>query len=563
MVNSRFKSIAIYLIGALATVILCVPIIFNFFTLPTVSDQALTEGVIVNAVMSGSMDGVYDLLKSWYTYPKVMEEGMALHYPYHLYAVGVFGYVLMQNWVFMVYPIFMAALIVFFTKKLGDELIRALTGVELVSTMNSILVWMSSLAILSSAWLNGFRFEMLFSALMLTGLYFVLKFYRIRGGCEAVLGVVFLSFAAVVRQNYTMYAGAILLVFVIQVFVASSRANLWRLMVGVLAIPIMVIGSYYVFLVRTTGTISYFSESGYTFIDTQVFRPEYLQFDGLNAELNQEVELSKIFDRMYSGFESQYPSLSKLLNSNPGWVDIYRTLNGNLYMNIIAFVVLLSVGFWVWFARKPAIWYLYVAMLVPYIGTLVLYTSNPRYLYMHYFLGIFALAIPLILVVAKSNIVYRVIVITLAIGFFAYTVFSGFVNDFKVVTGSYWGVPEGEYMTAIEPLNNWIINNTDKNDRIFTVLQRGVSLVTARETIWDARIWFLEDNNDIIKYWRDLYKADYIIIKDSDIKIGDDYSGPGDIPSDSKFLTLIRESEAFEEVYSVQDFTVYKFNADY
>lgn len=563
MVDGRFKSIAIYAIGFLATVILCIPIIFHFFTLPTVSDQALTEGVIVNAVLSGSMDGVYDLLKSWYTYPKVMEEGMALHYPYHLYAVGVLGYVLIQNWVFLVYPILMAAVIVFFTKKLGDELIRASTGVELVSDMNSILVWISSLAILSSGWLNGFRFEMLFSALMLAGLYFVLKFYRIRGGMEAILGVVFLSFAAAVRQNYTMYAGAILLVFIVQILLMSSRANLWRLMLVVVAIPTIVIGSYYAVMVSTTGTISYFSERGYPFIDTQVFQPEYLQFDGLNADLNREVDISKTFDRMYSGFESQYPSLSKLLNSNASLGSMYRTLNSNLYMNIIAFVVLLSLGFWMWFVRKPAIWYLYVAMLVPYIGTWALYTANPRYLYMHYFLGIFALVIPLTLVVTKSHISYRVIIFAFAIVFFVQGVFVGFSNDLRTVTSSYWGAPEGEYMTGIEPLNNWISNNTDKDDRIFTILQREVALVAARETVWDARIWFLTDTEEAVQYWLDLYKADYIIIKDSDIKDSNSYSGPGDIPANSLFLALVRESKIFEEVYGVQDFRVYRFKDDY
>ena len=559
MVEIRLKSIVVYWIGIFATLIFCIPIIFNFFNLPTVSDQSLTEGAIMNAVVSGAMDGVYDLLKSWYTYPKVMEEGMALHYPYHLYSVGVLGYVLFQNWAFVLYAVLMAGLIVFFTKKLGDELIRALIGVDMVPEMTSILVWISSLAILSSAWLNGFRFEMLFSTLLLAGLYFVLKFYRGRGSWEAVLGVLFLSFAAVVRQNYTMYAGAILAVFIVQIFVMSSKKSLWKLMPIALLIPIMVIGSYYAFLIKTTGTISYFSENGYPFIDSRLFEPKYLEFDGLNQDLNNEVDISSTFDRMYSGFETQYPSLVKLFHSDLGLREVYRNLNSNLYMNVLAFIPLLVLGAWVWFSKRSAIWYLYLAILVPYLGTWALYTSNPRYLYMHYFLGIFALAIPIVLVISRLKVLYKVISFAFAIIFLVQGVFIGFVNDFTVTTGSYWGAPEGEYMTGVELINQWIIENTDKDDRIFTILQREIALATGRETVWDARLWFVDDVDKSIRYWRDLYKADYILIKDTDVKVGNSYSGPGDIPSDSNFLTIIRSSKLFEEVYVVQDFKVYRF----
>lgn len=493
MVDRRLKSCIVYLIGVFATLILCVPIIFNFVYLPTISDQSLTEGAIVNAVVSGAMDGVYDLLKSWYTYPKVMDEGMALHYPYHLYSVGVLGYVLIQNWVFVLYAVLMAVLIVIFTKKLGDELIRALTGSVEVSGVNSLLVWISSLAILSSAWLNGFRFEMLFSVLILVGLYFVLKFYRVRGAWDAVLGVVFLSFAAVVRQNYTMYAGAILVVFIVQIFVMSSKNSLWKLMPLVSIIPVAVIGSYYAFLVKTTGTISYFSENGYPFIDSRVFEPKYLEFDDLNQALNNEVDMGVTFDRMYSGFETQYPSLSKLLNSDLGIREIYRTLNSNLYMNVLVFIPLLLLGAGVWFAKRSAVWYLYLSMLVPYLATWALYTSNPRYLYMHYFLGVFALVIPIVLVLGRLRTTYRFVVLAFAIIFLVQGVFINFVNDFRIATGSYWGVPEGEYLTGLEPLNKWIVDNTAEDDRIFTILQREIALATGRETIWDARLWFVED----------------------------------------------------------------------
>ncbi|MGA1050531.1 MAG: hypothetical protein ACO3TG_03470, partial [Minisyncoccia bacterium] len=163
------------------------------------------------------------------------------------------------------------------------------------------------------------------------------------------------------------------------------------------------------------------------------------------------------------------------------------------------------------------------------------------------------------LVISRLKVLYKVIVFAFAIIFLVQGVFIGFVNDFKVTTGSYWGSPEGEYLTGVEIINKWIIENTAKDDRIFTILQREIALATGRETIWDARLWFVDDIDKSIRYWRDLYKADYIVIKDTDIKIGDSYSGPGDIPSDSNFLVIIRSSKLFEEVYNVQDFKVYRF----
>jgi hypothetical protein len=36
--------------------------------------------------------------------------------------------------------------------------------------------------------------------------------------------------------------------------------------------------------------------------------------------------------------------------------------------------------------------------------------------------------------------------------------------------------------------------------------------------------------------------------------------GPGDIPEGSTLLSLVRSTPVFEEVYTVQDFTIYKFN---
>lgn len=559
MVTAKLKYLSTYLIGLIATLIFVVPIVFQSLTLPTVSDQSLTEGAIINAVSTGAMDGVYDLLKSWYTYPKVLEGGMALHYPYHLYSVGVLGYLFFQNWTFIVYPTIMAGLVVFFTKKLGDELIRAITTKDKVDFQTSLLVWLSSLAILSSGWLNGFRFEMLFTTLMVTGLFFILRFYRTRGYSEAVLGTMALSFAAVVRQNYTMFAGAVLAVTTVQVILMSPRKNLVRVIPTVIGLPLVIIGTYYAFLIETTGTISYFSESGYPYLDTQVFSPDYLEFEGLNQELNEDVNRGRIFDKMYAGFQNQYPSLASLYHGPWSIGEMYRNINSNLYMSIVAFAPLVALGAIVWFAKRSPVWYLYAAMLVPYMGTWALYTSNPRYLHMQYFLGVFALVIPTTLIVSKLRVTYRVITLGFAVIFLVQGVFLNLSGDYRTVTATYWGVPEGEYKTAIEPLNEWIATNTAEDSRIFTVLQREVSLATGRETIWDARLWFVRDIGDTLNYWDNLHQADYIIIKTSDIKKQDAYSGPGDIPEGSTLLSLVRSTPVFEKVYEVQDFTLYKF----
>lgn len=556
------KSLFTICVGIVLTLILWWPIFIQTNQFYTVSDQSLTEGVVEDFLDRGVIDNTYSRLVSWYTYPRIYPDGLTLHYPVHLYAIGVIGTVLFGGWMSVAMPFLALLAIVWLVKGITEEVWQRIDPE--ISEMAVYAAWIGGISVLSLAWLDGFRFELFFVTFMLAGIYAMLRFFSQRSFVWLVVAGISLAFAMVLRQNYTLFAGSLLLMAGLQALAFTSPRQWGKVFLVMAIFPLVIVGSYYTVFIKEAGTISYYSQSGYPVLDEQVFQPEYLDFQGVDAELNQEIDREQFFETMYGSFNNQYPSLRNLVAQAGSLDEMYHRLNQNLLVRPEIFVLGLFLAGMYWYAKRSPVYYLALGLLVPYVLTWAVYTSNPRYLHVHMILWMGVVITGVFLSWNKIYMLGRVVLMGAIIVILGFNVHTTYAQYFTNVTHIYWGEPNPTGLNAMPHLMTWIEAETDEKDRIFTPLQREVALHTEREAVWDPRMWFVQDEKEIQYYWNNLIQADYILIKESMIVPQDIYSGPMYAPRESQLYALLigEDSEMFQQVHQFQDFLIYEVNTD-
>ena len=549
-------------LGFLLALILWWPLFIQSNQFYTVSDQSLTEGVVEDFLERGTIDNTYSRLVSWYTYPRIYPEGLTLHYPVHLYAIGVIGSIFFGGWMSVAMPFLALLAIVWLVKGITEEVWQRIDPE--ISEMAVYTAWIGGVSVLALAWLDGFRFEMFFIGFVLAGIYAMLRFFRQSTLAWLAIAGISLAFAMVLRQNYTLFAGSLLLMSGMQALAFTSPRQWIKVFLVMAIFPAVIVGSYYTLFIKEAGTISYYSQSGYPVLDDYIFQPEYLNFQGFDAELNQEINREQFFETMYGSFNEQYPSLRNLVTQAETLGEVYHNLNQNLLVRPeIFFLGLLMAGIY-WYSKQSPVYYLALGMFLPYILTWAVYTSNPRYLHVHMVLWMGVVITGILISWSKIYVLGRVMLFGTVITILGFNVHSVYTQNFTDRTHIYWGESNPTGYNAMPHLMTWIKTETTEEDRIFTPLQREVALHTEREAIWDPRMWFIQEEEEILYYWDNLIQAEYLFIKDSMIVPQDIYSGPMYAPQESTLYSMIvdADSDVFQEVHRFQDFTIYKINTD-
>ena len=540
----RIQSTLIFGVGIALTLLLILPIIgFEWGTLAS-SEKALTKGYVLDVYRAGTFDGTYSRMKSWNVNPRLYPDGVELPSPLYVYAVGVMSVGLVGQSAFWLLPMILSGALVYLLYRLSTEILRALARDTSITMV--IPVWLAGFASVAPGWLSGFWPELLFTFLTVSGIYWAVRLYRTQAVSDAVLSIIAISFASVIQQDHLVLMSGLVLTVLFQAILLTSRVNLGRNILVFLALPILIIGSFYAALFVPTGMDLSLSPSG-------------LEYSTIDSELNAVVEQSEIFDRPNAKSQQQYPSLKRMIETDSSFRSMYNQVNATLPMNIIGFISIIVAACLIWIWSRSAVWYLMAAMLLPYIFVWLLYTSDPLSLQMQFVLVMLAAMTCVGFIVPVLTGFQRQISVLLFSLLAIYGVMIPYIMDESDV-GTRWGDSSEAKSNTKKALLNWIEQNTEEDARIFTFSQKEISAKTDRETVWDSRIWFVKDVQDTLRLWDKAYDVDYVVLHKSQVTPLASYHGSGDIPNTSTLYTLIQGTMLFVEVYQDQDFIIYSYN---
>jgi len=528
--------------GILAFVALAIPVVLIEVNIPTFSDYALTKGAIESFIERDTLDGQYPLLKSWYSHPRVVEEGISLHYPLFVYGMGVIGVLLLGQAAYVVFPLLFLAGIVFYVRNtvwvVFDRL--RLSSDSQVRTA----AWLIALAALAYSWIYIYRFELVFMFFAWTALYYTARFMEVPRTSFLVLATLSAVGIMLVKQNFLPYGLVFLAVLIGVTLWRALDTTQWRRGVTYLAligcIVGMAVGPIYGQLIARTGTISYYSASGYPVLDETIFSPKYLQYQGIDKTLRHTLPNEAMYQNITKGFERQYPSLqaviwdgANLTNTEPrNFLHriylMYWEIQRNLFMNnLLALSVVGVAGVLLW-RRGRSMAVLYTVLWFAVGGMAFVFTINPRYLMLHFVLLALASALTAGWILPRTHPRFVFAATVLAFASLTTSAAHAYTDRLERFAGSsLWA--EG----GLERMTRDIQTHTEKDARIFTAFEREIALSTDREALWDMRWWFLEDQRLIERSMNELYQADYVLLRERQIRAREDITGPFHVPKDS------------------------------
>jgi len=552
--------------GVLAFAALAIPVVLIELNIPTFSDYALTKGAIESFLERGTLDGRYPLLKSWYSHPHIVEEGLRLHYPLFVYGMGGFGVGLLGQTAYILLPLLFLAGIVLYVRNtiwlMFEEL--HLSSESRIRTA----AWMIALASLAYSWIYIYRFELVFMFFAWTALYYTARFLVSPRTSFLVLATLSAVGVMLVKQNFFPYGLVFLAVVWGKIGWRVYRTSQWKqglyrlLLVG--GIVILAVGPVYGQLVANTGTISYYSASGYPVLDDHIFSPTYLHYEGLDKTLAEQLPNEEMYQNITKGFTRKYPSLQAVIFEGANFTGtrphnvihrlylIYWEIQRNLFMNnLLALSVVSVAGVLLW-RRWRSMALSYVVLWLAVGGMAFVFTTNPRYLMLHFVLLALASALTAGWILPHTH--RRFVWVSTVLAFASLTTSAAHAYTDRLDRFEFASVwAQGGHTD----MSRWIRRNTLEDARMFTAFEREIALSTDREALWDMRWWFLEDDRLIERSMADLYKADYVLLRAQQVKSSGNISGPFHVPKKSAAYQWLR-GEGGTVVKTWGDVTLYK-----
>ncbi len=554
-ITAQRKGIS-WIIGLAFVILLSLPLIIQESSFMSVGESSLTLGITQDFIRRETIDGVYSILKSSVDTAGIYEHGIFLHSPMHLYAIGVVGSLLVGAWMSIILPLFAIIGIVVFSSLLIKQI--GILSQYSLSYGQYLAAWTATIVIIPPSWLNGFQPELFYLLFTLAGLTATLKFYQTHQVSIAFAALMLFAFSAVLGTHYIFSIVGIIVVFIIQIVLYLPRRKLWNIIPLIVIVPVIIGASYYAMYGQQNPSSLQSSFIEYSFVEQILLQPNDQEYQGLEAQLQESSINSSLIEKIPDNPHNHYPSFITMIQQGWDIGDIYHTLNQNNPINIVLFAILISFTTVFWFIKSKAVWSIYMILVIPYIIITLTVTTNTLYTHSAILILILSSTTLIYIIFSRLRTSSQAIIFILLILSLFQSIFLYHRQETYDLTHSYWGISTEQARNAWPELMQWIVENTPDDARIFTSYTSEITLHTEREALWDPKIWFIEDADETLQYWDDLFRADYVLIKSSSVRSTDHYTHLIHIPEDSTLYRLILISNEVELKYQLQDFSIYK-----